>query len=143
MRIWTRFPAIVAGLIILTLGAGISQADLHGDRKSAMRHMAHALRVLNDNTFDPAQARKRGSDVAATLQRMKDYFPAGSEHADQRSLPNIWSDRAGFELARTDAYDAALAVAKANDAASFRDAFAKLAGTCKACHDKFADLTAP
>ena len=140
---WTRVSATVFGLAIIVFGASASEADLHGDRKSAMRHMAHALRVLNDNAFDAGQAHKRGSDVASTLQRLKALFPAGSEHVDERSLPSIWTDRPGFEVARTDAYDAALAVAKASDAASFRDAFANLARTCKACHDKFADLTAP
>lgn len=130
-------------LVVTTLGAGSIQADLHGDRKGAMRHMARALRALNDDAFDSDQARKRGDDIASTLQQVKDLFPAGSEHADDRSRPNIWTDRAGFESARTIAYDAARAVANADDVASFRDAFQKLAGACKACHDKFADLTAP
>jgi cytochrome c556 len=131
------------GFVVVALGAGSSEADLHDDRKAAMRHMARALRVLNDDAFDAGQARKRGSNIAATLQQVKDLFPAGSEHADGRSQPNIWTDRAGFEMARTNAYDAALIVAKSADAASFRDAFAKLAAACKACHDKYADLTAP
>ena len=92
------------------------------------------------DSFDPAEAARRGQEIADDLQRFKDLFPAGSEQEDDQTKATIWSDRAGFEAARGDAVTAALAIAQASDAASFQAAYKSLGATCTACHDKYADL---
>ena len=141
---WKSIAAIVLGLTLSAAVAGSGLAAAHNERESVMKHIKRALRPLAEmkkaGTFDPAETAKRGNEIAAYLVQFKDLFPAGSEQADDQAKPSIWTDRAGFETARGNAVAAALAVAKASDAASFLTAYKSLSATCSACHDKYADL---
>jgi cytochrome c556 len=109
-----------------------------------MKHIKRALRPLAEmikaKTFDAAGAEQRGKEIADYLQQFKELFPTGSENADGKARRNIWTDRGGFETARSNAYAAALAVSKAANPDSFRTAYKTLGAACTACHDKFADL---
>ena len=141
---WKRVSAVGLGVAISAAVVGSSFAALPDDREATMKHIKRAYRPLAEmfkkSTFDANEAGKRGNEIAAYLQQFKDLFPAGSERADDKASPNIWTNRAGFETARTNAYAAALAVTKATDAASFLVAYKTLGGTCTSCHDKFATL---
>jgi cytochrome c556 len=141
---WRRFSAACLGLIVCGALAGSSFAAATSEREATMKHVVHALRALNqmwkDNTFDPVAASQRATEIATYLQHFKDLFPAGSEQEDDKAGPRIWTDRAGFERARIDGINAALALAKVTDAAAFQAAMRNLGSTCKACHDKYATL---
>jgi cytochrome c556 len=141
---WKRAAAIAAGLTISVAVAGSGLASAHNERESIMKHIKRAWRPLlamnQSGSFDPAEAAKRGQEIADGLQRFKDLFPAGSEHEDDQTKATIWTDRAGFEAARGDAVTAALAIAQAGDVASFQAAYKSLSASCTACHDKYADL---
>jgi len=67
-------------------------------------------------------------------------FPSGSTTPESEALPEIWSDRAGFEAAAANmaAASAKLAeLAKAGDTAGFATQFGEVGKSCGACHTKF------
>ena len=139
-----RFNRI--SVLALALGAGVVLAGAGfaadpSQREATMKQVSHAYKKLialsRNGTFDAATNQENAAKITAALDQFKDMFPAGSEKADDKAGPNIWTDRAGFDTARTNAYDAALAVSKATDLAGFQSSFKTLAGTCKACHDKY------
>ncbi|GAB2178305.1 cytochrome c [Dongia sp. agr-C8] len=141
---WKHAAAIALGLTLGAAIAGSGFAAAHNAREAAMKHIKRALRPLAEMnkaaSFDPAETARRGQEIADYLGQFKDLFPAGSEHEDDQAKPNIWTDRAGFETARAKAVEAALAVAKAADLASFQATYKSLSAACSACHDKYADL---
>ena len=141
---WSRVAAVAIGFTVAAAVAGSGFAAEHNARETLMKHVKRALRPLAEmkkaGSFDPAETGKRGQEIAGYLQQFKDLFPAGSEREDDQAKANIWTDRAGFETARGNAVAAALALAKATDAASFQSAYKSLSAACTSCHDKYADL---
>jgi cytochrome c556 len=137
---WKRVSAVGLGLCasVVLVGAGFA-AD--SERSATMKNIGRSVRPLfemsKSGTFDQAEAAKDGNAIAASLDHFKDLFPAGSEKEDDKALPTIWSDPAGFEQHRVDAKNAALAVAASTDVASFQTAFKALGAACGACHEKY------
>ena len=137
---WKRVSAIGLGLCasVVLVGAGFA-AD--SEREATMKNVGRSLRPLvamsKSDKFDQAEAAKDGNAIAGYLDHFKDLFPEGSEKEDDKALPTIWSDRAGFEQHRMDAKNAALAVAASTDMASFQTAFKSLGAACGACHQKY------
>lgn len=70
---------------------------------------------------------------------LPDLFPEGSGRGDTEALSIIWDEYDDFMQHMSDMRVAAdaLALVDASDKRSFGQAFQKLGGTCKACHDKF------
>ncbi|HKR24796.1 MAG TPA: cytochrome c [Allosphingosinicella sp.] len=95
-------------------------------------------------------AAEAGTDVrqlvfpARTLARwartLPSLFPAGTQLPSSKALPEIWSDRAGFEARATAYAEAAGRLAEAAQSGD-RDAFlarwAETRATCSACHDSY------
>jgi len=137
---WKRVAAIGLGLCVavVMVGAGFA-ADNEREQtmKNIGRNMKTLVQMAKGAPYDQAAAQKAGNDIAANLDHFKDLFPEGSEKQDDKALPTIWSDRAGFEEHRMAAKNAALAVAASTDAASFQTAFKSLGGSCGACHEKY------
>jgi cytochrome c556 len=137
---WKKATGLLVGLATTAALVGTSLAGLPDDRESTMKDIGKnfkALVQMSKGEFKAEDAAKHGNAIAADLEKFKDLFPEGSEKADKVAKPEIWTDRAGFEQARMNAYNAAIAVSKVADAAAFGDAFKALGGTCKACHDKY------
>jgi cytochrome c556 len=137
---WKRVSAIALGLCvsIVLVGAGFA-AD--NEREATMKKIGGSVKALTtmgkSGTFDQAVAQKEGNAIAADFDHFKDLFPEGSEKQDDKALPAIWSDRAGFEQHRMDAKNAALAVAAATDMDGFQMAMKTLGGACGACHKQY------
>ena len=69
-----------------------------------------------------------------------DMFAAGSVASNSKAKPEIWRNKADFDKLMSDLVDKSAAlsqVAKSGNLETVRPAFAALAGTCKACHDKY------
>jgi len=136
-----RHAAAIVAALVVTAGIGSSFAAVSDDRSAAMKNVLASFKVLvgisKSGQFDAAEASKRGTAIAADLNKFKDLFPDGSQNADDKALPQIWSDRAGFEVARNKARDAALSLANSQDFATFKTSFDTLAGGCKGCHDSY------
>jgi len=148
MEKWVRLPmmskrhaAAACAALAVTVWVGTSFAAVSDDRQAAMKDVLASFKVLvgisKSGQFDAAEASKRGTAIAADLDKFKDLFPEGSQNADDKALPQIWSDRAGFEAARNKARDAALALANSKDFAAFKTSFDTLGGSCKGCHDSY------
>lgn len=145
MRVSTivKNKAVFAGLTGLCGMAwiGTSLAAISDDRQAVMKDVLANIKALTaiakSGQFDAAEVNKRASAVAADLEKFKDLFPAGSEKADDKALPPIWTDRAGFEAARNKARDAAINLASSKDLDSFKAAFQTLGAGCKNCHDTY------
>ena len=74
---------------------------------------------------------------AKTLPTM---FPEGTQLADSRALPAVWTDRPGFNAraaAFADATSRLTAAADANDKAAFAEAWKATGASCGACHDAY------
>lgn len=78
--------------------------------------------------------------IARWAKALPGMFPKGTGIAPSAALPNIWTDRAGFE-AKAASYaaeaDKLAAFATANDKAGFAAQWAVVRGTCGACHDVY------
>lgn len=87
-----------------------------------------------NRTRSGARMLARWADVLPTL------FPEGTNVEGSRALDTVWTDKEGFAAAAAAYRDAALVIAEkaeAGDRAGANDAFMAMAGTCKACHDKY------
>jgi cytochrome c556 len=68
-----------------------------------------------------------------------DLFPAGSDSEDDRALPAIWTERAGFDSALqewAEAVDAAVA-ANPQTLEELQAAAGPVFKKCKACHEHY------
>jgi cytochrome c556 len=125
----------VLGLVVAGCATGIG-----GDREEAMETIGGAFKPIGAmakaGTFDQAEVSEKARLIATELEHFGTLFPAGSENAGG-AKPSVWTDRAGFDAARTAARDAALELAAVTDAAALPDAVKKLGGTCGSCHETY------
>jgi cytochrome c556 len=130
----------MGGAIAVAL-IGTGAAGLLEDREATMRQISLSFRPLADlakhNRFDAARAAQNGAEISGRLDRFRDLFPPGSEHADRAAKAQIWSDRTNFEKTRVKAQAAAVALSHATDLAGFRDAVERLNAACKSCHQAY------
>jgi len=142
-------PILLAGL---TLGAMLLVAagggDAAGDSLVPARQAAFRL---SGATFGGMKAAiDRGDDVktlifpakslAAWAHNLPAMFPAGSDGAPTKALPNVWSDRPGFIKAAAsyaEAADKLAALATAGDQPGLAAQWTVTRATCKACHDTY------
>jgi len=142
-------PALLAGLI---LAAGVLVAagggDAAGDSLVPARQAAFRL---SGATFGGIKgAIDRGDDLktlasptkalAAWAHNLPAMFPAGSDGAGTKALPNVWSDRAGFTRAAAayaEAADKLAALVAAGDKPGVAAQWTVVRGRCKSCHDSY------
>lgn len=114
-------------------------------RQAAMKAVGGQMRTLGGM----AQGKVAFDDFAAlsALEIMRDaavtarpLFPVGTEMGSEtRAMPEIWADGSDFDAIMGQLIanlDTAIAAEPA-DLASYRPLFGAVAGTCKACHEKY------
>jgi cytochrome c556 len=98
------------------------------------------MKATLDSGGDLAALAPRIEWLTRWSQELPTLFPAGSDTGSSVALPEVWSDRAGFETAaahfRT-AVEALAAPAAAGDRADFRAAWTAVRASCDACHDHY------
>lgn len=138
-RAAARFPTLKF-VVLAALLAGCA-TGIGGEREEAMETIGGAFKPIaamaKAGTFDQAEVSEKAQLIAAQLQHFQGLFPDGSEKADGAANANIWTDRTGFESARTRAHDAALQLAAVSDPAAFPGAAHQLQEACGACHSKY------
>lgn len=80
------------------------------------------------------------SAIAGWGKAIPAMFPPHSDTPESEALPNVWSDRAGFEAAAAKMSAAAATLAalgKAGDTAGFATQYGELGKTCGACHTTY------
>lgn len=91
--------------------------------------------------FDATEFAKRADRVAYLSDQLVEGFPKGSEKGEHSSAKAaIWANFDDFQSKAGDfSREAKLlaTVAKGGDDTKSKEQFKKVAGTCKACHDKY------
>lgn len=138
----SRF-VLALGLAIGLGGVALAATadELHEKRETAMKQAGGALKALGE----AAKAGTVGADEVAKAQGVVDFshsfaelFPDGSLAG--RALPEIWSNKAGWDekvTAFQGAADTVLAAAKTGDAAALGAALKQAGDSCGGCHKVF------
>jgi cytochrome c556 len=147
------------GLLALAVaGAALGAAATAAEESPAVPQTAaqavaarQSAYLLSAATFGGMKgAIDRGDDVksqafasralARWARTLPSMFPEGSGVEPSEALPNVWSDRAGFEARAAD-YAAAAAklaeLAQAGDQPGFAAQWGVVRQTCSACHDVY------
>ena len=152
MRLLVRLLALGA---MLAVGAanvpGAVAADkdqVIKDRQALMKQQGGdmgAVKGFLEDKADQAKATAAATDLIATMNKIPDVFPAGTEGPNPDGKyapkPEVWSDMKGF-LAQRDVAagkaDALLAAVKGGDKAAIQTAFADMGKNgCGGCHGKY------
>lgn len=116
-------------------------------RKARFMEVGRAAKALRDAVRNPQSdltaARTAARQLAALSMQLPTWFPAGSgpgSGAKTQAKSEIWTDRVQFDqAAKAFAVQAALLdrLASSGSSASLASEGAKLAQTCKSCHQAF------
>jgi len=116
------------------------------DRHEWYEEMGDSFKSLNrqsksDNP-DMTAVKKATAVIAAKSAELPSRFAPGTgpDVGKTEAKANIWENQDDFMAKARDFHDAATrlnAVAMADDAAGFKEAFGKTGGTCKACHETY------
>ena len=108
---------------------------------SALRNHSGALsELIRDRVSYEGHWTLHASAIRDIATMAADVFPEGTDTPDDRALPEVWSDREGFEAAAAAYRDAAKNLAETaatGDREASNAAFMAMAGTCHACHEKY------
>ena len=140
---------LIVGAIGLALAGAllgsvaIAQGDPIAARKDNRKQAGAQMKAIKGVIDSKGQA----SAVVPAAAKLKELhmalpalFPAGSDKGDTKALPNIWTDKAGFEAgwkAEGTAIDGLAAAAGSGDMAKVGEAFGAVGKACGGCHEKF------
>lgn len=141
-------------LIAVALTAGIAAGGVALAHKGAsgvvkqrmelMKGIAAQMKALSpmakgEAAFDPAQVKKSAAAIAEHAGQIPENFPEGSTGHPSEAKPAIWTEwdkfKANAEALRTSAQ--ALEAGADDGLDATKALFAKLAETCKGCHQDF------
>jgi cytochrome c556 len=146
-----RILLLAAALAAIPLAAALGQAPAAGltpEQIVAARQAAYglsagdfaAMKMAADAGADVHSLVLPARALARWARTLPSLFPAGTDLPSSKALPNVWSDRPGFE-ARAAAYaGAARALAEAaqsGDRAVFLQRWGEVRAACSACHDTY------
>ena len=99
---------------------------------------ANAMKTAVDSGADVKPLTPAAKGIAASTRLIPLLFPPGTEQGhNTKAKAEVWSDRAGFEKAASNANAQAeklIQLADANDKAGFATQFQALGNACGACH---------
>ena len=97
--------------------------------------------VKGKRPFEAAEFKHRAERLAAATLYLDEAYAEGSgQGADTDALPAIWENRKDFDAKLQDMQREAQTLAQtaaSGDEAKIKEQFAKTAGSCKACHEKY------
>ncbi|MGH6616472.1 c-type cytochrome [Sphingomonas sp.] len=98
------------------------------------------MKAVIDSGGDVAGQAFAARSLANWAKALPAMFPPGSNVAPTEALPNVWTDRAGFD-AKAAAYAEAAgklaALAKAGDKPGFAAQWGEVRKTCGGCHEVY------
>jgi cytochrome c556 len=106
----------------------------NGGAAGAMQAM-----IKGEIPFSAAVAQSAYRTFNAVAYSVGDYFPEGSDQGDTRVLPEIWSDRAGFEaeLAKLQEASDAARQTEPQSVEEVQAAMGPIGQACGGCHEKY------
>jgi cytochrome c556 len=144
-NIGANAAAASAAAIAAPLSGAAAAAVMH-ERHEGMETIGKANksihRALDASAPDLAAVRTGAAQIAGLSRKASGWFPTGTGPAAGKTgaKPEIWQNPQDFtaKLAAFQKSAAAFnAIAVGNDVGAIKAGFGNLAGTCKACHDKY------
>ncbi|MGI9483194.1 MAG: c-type cytochrome [Hyphomicrobiales bacterium] len=143
MHTFAKITAATCFLAICT--PAIAAEDPIATRQALMKNVGAAMKVAGammkgQMEYDAAAAELAMRTINSSALGFPAFFPDNSKTGgDTEAAPAIWEDMAGFNKisAQFAADTAAAADAAKGGMDSFKGAFGKMAGNCKACHEKY------
>ncbi|MBN8990884.1 MAG: cytochrome c [Rhizobiales bacterium] len=139
---------VVAGALLLSVGAVIAQQDVVKQDQAVMKATGKALGGVlapmfkGEKPYDQAAVDEALKQLGDTASKLPTMFPASSKgvkvEGDYSPSPKIWEDAAGFKSKISD-FTAVVTEAKAKikDAESLKATFPAIGKACGGCHETF------
>jgi cytochrome c556 len=139
---------VVAGALLLSVGAGIAQQDIVKQDQATMKANGKALggqlgpMFKGEKPYDQATVDEALKTLDDTAKKLPTMFPDSVKglkaDGDYSSSPKIWEDKAGF-TASIATFAKAISDAKASikDLDTLKAAFPGIGKSCGGCHETF------
>jgi cytochrome c556 len=139
---------IVAGALLLSVGAGVAQQDVANKTQAAMKATGKSLggvlspMVKGEKPYDQAAVDAALAQLEDTAKKLPTMFPESIKglkvEGDYSSSPKIWEDKAGF-AAKIDSFAKVVTEAKAKikDLDSLKANVPAIGKECGGCHETF------
>ena len=143
-----RTVAVVAGTLLLGVGAGMAQQDAvklaQDTMKANGRNMGTVLSPMfkGEKPYDQAAVDSALNQLEDTARKLPAMFPASIKDAkwegDFSPSPKLWEDKAGYD-AKVASFTKAVTEAKAKikDLDSLKANFPGIGKECGGCHETF------
>jgi len=143
-----RTVAVVAGTLLLGVGAGMAQQDAvklaQDTMKANGRNMGTVLSPMfkGEKPYDQAAVDTALNQFEDTARKLPAMFPASIKDAkwegDFSPSPKLWEDKAGYD-AKVASFAKAVTEAKAKikDLDSLKANFPGIGKECGACHETY------
>ena len=138
---------VVAGALLLSVGAGIAQQDSVKQAQTSMKGNgknagALAAMVKGEKPYDQATVDAAFAQFEDTAKKFPTLFPVSVKGAkfdgDYSPSPKIWEDKAGFD-AHVASFTKTIGEAKAKvkDLETLKAAFPAVGKECGGCHETY------
>jgi cytochrome c556 len=140
---------LAAALVVLGAGAAAAKVNVRAvmhERHEGMEAMGKAFKTLHrefdSSSPDVATVRASANQIGNLAKKSSRWFVLGTgpEAGKTGAKPEIWQNWPDF-VAKNRAFQqsarAFKAIAAKGDMTAAKASYADLAGTCKACHDKY------
>jgi cytochrome c556 len=139
---------VVAGALVLTVGAGIAQQNVANETQTTMKATGRALgavlspMVKGEKPYDQAAVDTALGQLETTAKKLPAMFPESIKgvkiEGDYSSSPKIWDDKAGF-AAKIEGFAKVVteAMAKIKDLDSLKATVPAIGKECSGCHETF------
>jgi cytochrome c556 len=141
---------LTAGILALTVGVGVAWSAMSADdaikARQACMKMGHGgvMKIAvpmakGEKPFDAAALKAAYDAEDAACKDWDSFWAPDTQKGTVKTeaLPAIWTDKAGFDAAAKNWYDAAMKLRAATDDASFKAAFPAVGKACGDCHKKY------
>src|SRR6195952_655037 len=139
---------VVAGALLLSVGAVIAQQDVVKSDQAVMKGTGRALGAVlapmfkGEKPYDQATVDEALKTLDDTAKKLPAMFPDSVKglkaEGDYSSSPKIWEDKAGFTAAiATFAKAVGDAKASIKDLDTLKAAFPGIGKSCGGCHETF------
>jgi cytochrome c556 len=138
---------VVAGILVLSVGAVVAQQDVANQTQTTMKATGRAMgglapMVKGEKPYDQAVVNTSLAQLEETAKKLPTMFPDSIKgvkiEGDYHSSPKVWEDKAGF-AAKIDSFAKAVTEAKAKikDLDSLKAAVPAIGKECSGCHETY------
>jgi cytochrome c556 len=143
-----KYAVLVAGALVLGVGAVAAQQDIVKDRQATMKANGRALGgtlspiAKGDKPYDQAAVDAAMAALQDCVNKMPNAFPDSTKglkgEGDYSSSPKVWDDKAGF-AAKVESFAKVVTQAKAQikDLDSLKANVGAIGKECGSCHETY------